>query len=473
MEPTPTILAELDHYMKKEALTVARFAERSGLHSGTLSNILHGHRPIAMQQLDRITMAMQLPEGFFYELYIDNYIIDSQPDWRRISPLLQRCAELGMLEAIRRVIMHLMDNLAYSPLLFNTAEELLEQGYPDAAALLFESVAEGERFQHSERLAFCRFRLFAISLRSGQETTLRAANQFEPYVERLDETDQLDALKQLADVFASLHYWDKVDELAERLKYKASIQYRHSLKRPLQKQPSRLYIYYILYSFLLRSAAAEERGDFETALQYAAMYSNVNWMKSPPSPEEEKVIEQFKEWSTANTYLYRLMSGDVAALPDYIRYIENKENEIFPALYKIIQAANRYRFSVDELLLRFSHYLPYRSQRSRLGEFSEQITSDRYLRFLAELAVYYLERQQPDPGFHYLLESLERSVKIKKDSTIVRCVGIFEQYRYLAAPESSSRYTRLIIEAQNGGKLDDPFVGTDGKMAPPQSIQHL
>lgn len=97
MEAASTILTELEDYMKREALTISKFAARSGMNSGTLSNVIQGHRPIAMQQLDRITLAMDLPEGHFYDLYVDNYIINGAPDWRRIGPLLQRCAELDKL----------------------------------------------------------------------------------------------------------------------------------------------------------------------------------------------------------------------------------------------------------------------------------------------------------------------------------------------------------------------------------------
>ncbi|MBP2115931.1 helix-turn-helix domain-containing protein [Paenibacillus silagei] len=58
MQATTTILSELEEYLRQKDLTVTQFAKRSQLHSGTLSNILRGHRPIAMQQLDRITQAM-------------------------------------------------------------------------------------------------------------------------------------------------------------------------------------------------------------------------------------------------------------------------------------------------------------------------------------------------------------------------------------------------------------------------------
>lgn len=458
MEAASTILTELEDYMKREALTISKFAARSGMNSGTLSNVIQGHRPIAMQQLDRITVAMNLPEGYFYDLYVDNYVINGAPDWRRIGPLLQRCAELNKLDSIQRVVQHIMDKLIYSPMLFDTAEELFAQGRFAAAALMYESVAEGERFQHSERLALCHYRLFTIGLSESQDANLHAANQFEPYVERLDEADQLDALKHLADVFASMHRWEKVDELAELLGQKASLQYKQiKRKESTQKQPARPLIYYILYSYLSKSGVCDERGDYQKALYYTSLYSDMSWVKSPASEEEMHVIEQFQEWATANMYLYRLLSGQIEVLPEYVRYIENKENEIPSALFKIMQAANHYNFNVDTILERFKDHLSYREQHSRLGKFTQQLTGDRHTRFMTELAVYYLRQNKFDGGFHYLLEGLESSVNINNDTNIVRCVGIFEKYRMSASPEHVQRYTNSIREVQRINEEKDGF----------------
>jgi hypothetical protein len=160
----PTIRSELEDFLKRESTTITDFSERIGLNSGTLSNLIHGLKPVAVQQLDRITMGMGLDEGVYYDLYIDNYIIDGSPDWRRIRPLLLRCVELDKLDCIQRVLEHIMDRLMYLHLLFDTAEEWFESGHRSAAELLYECVAEGERFQHSERLAICQYRLFTLGL---------------------------------------------------------------------------------------------------------------------------------------------------------------------------------------------------------------------------------------------------------------------------------------------------------------------
>ncbi|MCM3700209.1 helix-turn-helix transcriptional regulator [Paenibacillus macerans] len=143
-EPT-TIRDQLEGFLKRKNITLNQFSERSQINSGTLSGIINGHRPIAMQQLDRITAGMGLPEGHFYELYIDECFFQASPDWRRLGPFLQRCAGLNKLDCIEQVVKLMMDNLSYIPLLFNLAEQFFQEEKREAAVILYEAVAESEQ----------------------------------------------------------------------------------------------------------------------------------------------------------------------------------------------------------------------------------------------------------------------------------------------------------------------------------------
>lgn len=216
MKHTPTIRAELDRYLKQESMSLTQFGHIAGMNRGIVSAIVTGNKSMSVNQLDLITEAMDLPEGYFYDLFIENYIIDTPPNMRRIEPFLFRCAELDKLDAIRRVVGSIMDNVLYSPKLFDIAEVLLAQGRHEAALLLYEGVAEAEKYQHSERLAICQYRIFTIQVGDDQSRNLSAATIFEAFVERLDEIDQLDALKDLANVYRSLRKWNKVDEAAKK-----------------------------------------------------------------------------------------------------------------------------------------------------------------------------------------------------------------------------------------------------------------
>ncbi|WP_020433429.1 helix-turn-helix transcriptional regulator, partial [Paenibacillus riograndensis] len=407
MEPIPAILAELENYLKREAITKTQFAERSGIHSGTLSNMIRGRRPIAIQQLDRITQAMGQDEGFFYNLYIDNYIIDSSRDWRRIGPLLQRCADLNKLDCIQRIVQHVMDNLMYSPMLFDTAEALFAKDRLAAAALLYECVAESERSQHSERLAFCQYRLFTIALGDNQSENLRAADRFEPFVERLDEVDQLDALKELANTYRSLQRWDKVDELATKMGHKARIQYDlqygpHRKSNEPHKAPGRPLFFYIAYSDLLRGNVCDELGDYGQALAHKYAYADLGWVK-----EQGEAVDYWKalfmEWSEANVYITRLLSGDSTVIEPYANYIDIKKGELTIGLLYILKAANKYQFNVDDILYRFRQDIETNFNELTQGRYSRKLALDRQANLTFELAHYFLYKKNYSNGFRFLL----------------------------------------------------------------------
>jgi hypothetical protein len=79
MKHTPTIRAELDSYLQQKGLSLAQFGQLAGMNRGIVSAIVTGNKSMSVNQLDLITEAMDLPEGYFYDLFIENYIIDPPP----------------------------------------------------------------------------------------------------------------------------------------------------------------------------------------------------------------------------------------------------------------------------------------------------------------------------------------------------------------------------------------------------------
>ncbi|MGG4108373.1 helix-turn-helix transcriptional regulator [Paenibacillus lautus] len=446
---TTTIRSELDVHLKKTGLTINQFAEQSKINSGTLSTIIKGVRPIAVQQLDRMVSAMGLPEGSFYELYADECF--AYPlNWRRLKPFLYRCAELDKLELIQKVVRYMTDNLAYVPMLFDTAEDLFNQGKNSAAAIIYESVAESEKYQHSERLALCHYRLFTISLGHNQEKNLREATKFEGFVERLDEVDQLDALKDLANTYLSLRQWGKVDEMAEEMGRKATIQYKfyQTSRYGIHKKPKQPLFLYIIYSHLLRSAVCDERGEYEEALKYVSLYSDLSWVVED-TEEAQQIKERFKMLVVANKYLYQLMMGNFDILPDYVAYIEQRESQILPALIKIVQAANKHDFNVDHILQKFERHISlYTEKKGNTGSYTNQVVAVQYTHFMIELAIYHIGCQRYGISIDYILKGLSSAVEIHDDDATLKCVRLFEQLRHISSVEAQHRYNILISEVQ-------------------------
>ncbi|OMF90980.1 helix-turn-helix transcriptional regulator [Paenibacillus sp. FSL R7-0337] len=422
MEHTVKIRDEIAAYLTKHKLSINQFAIASGIHSGTLSRVMKGQQALAMNHLTRVTSGMGLPEDYFYSQYVDECLYDSTPTWRRLRPFLLQCAALSRLDCIERVAQNLLDNLLYAPLLFEVAEELFEQKNWQAAALIYDNVGASEKYQHSERLALCQYRLFLINLGDDPQQNLIAATLLENYVDKLDEVHQLDALKQLANLYSGLQAWDKVSQSVEELLRVATVQYelhgqvhrKHSSNQ-FNKKP--LYTY-ILYAQLMRSCVYEELGDYKTALDMVPQYLDHSWIREDDE-EARRIKAQYIEWGTANTYLYRLMDGQIEVLEEYIEYISTCENEIFMALFKIVQLANQYKWDVDHVIQRFADYIPYRKVYSIFGEHNKFIHEKNYTQFCSELATYYLSRKRYK-GDDVIMQSVDLSAKLDSEQQVIR-----------------------------------------------------
>ncbi|WP_339311881.1 helix-turn-helix transcriptional regulator [Paenibacillus sp. FSL M7-0896] len=422
MEHTVKIRDEIAAYLTKHKLSINQFAIASGIHSGTLSRVMKGQQALAMNHLTRVTSGMGLPEDYFYSQYVDECLYDSTPTWRRLRPFLLQCAALSRLDCIERVAQNLLDNLLYAPLLFEVAEELFEQKNWQAAALIYENVGASEKYQHSERLALCQYRLFLINLGDDPQKNLIAATILENYVDKLDEVNQLDALKELANLYSGLQAWDKVSQSVEELLRVATVQYelhgqvhrKHSSNQ-FYKKP--LYTY-ILYAQLMRSCVYEELGDYKTALDMVPQYMDHSWIREDDE-EARRIKAQYTEWGTANTYLYRLMDGQIEVLEEYIEYISTRENEIFMALFKIVQLANQYKWDVDHVIQRFADYIPYRKVYSIFGEHNKFIHEKNYTQFCSELATYYLSRKRYK-GDDVIMQSVDLSAKLDSEQQVIR-----------------------------------------------------
>lgn len=455
MNNSASILTQVNAFILEENLCLSKIAKKTEINAGTLSSIFNKNKIFTVDQLDRVTAVMNLPEGYFYEQYIIDYLKEATPNWRRIRPFLYRCAALDKLDCVEKLVSLLMENLMYAPLLFDVAEDFFKAQKLSAARLLYESVADSEKQQHSERLALCKYRLFNLSLGNDQIKNLHAAIQFEAYMERLDEIDQLEALRDLINLYRSLRDWDKLEVLAKRLEEKAKAYYfsnRKSRNGDKGKKTSRPIFVYLAYPYLLLGSVCEFRKQFDLALQYSSLYADLHWVMET---DEETLYWKalFEEWSVVNTYVTKLFAGDESILPDYIAYFESREHEILLSLLNIVEAANQHYYNVDDILQRFKTKITFHINQEEDNPFySPHIISDFTLNLTNELAVYYLRNENFEDGYNYLLISLEKASIYKDKSGIIKCVGLFEQYRNMASYEVKNTYQNLIREVYNHEK---------------------
>ncbi|MGG0823342.1 helix-turn-helix transcriptional regulator [Paenibacillus turicensis] len=423
-----TILAVMENYMKQNYLNGRQFAELIGVNPGTLTYFLNGQRIITVCNLDKLTEVMGYPEGYFYEQYIEDYLRDRTPNWRRIGPYLNRCVEIGKIDCFNTVVNILMEHSIYCNLLFEMAEKLFKQGNYTLAETLYENIALSEEKQYSERLAVCQYRLFKIKLGKNQVDNYKVASQFEPFVDRLDEWEQLDALKDLANVYRSLRNWDQLELFAKEMEYKANLHY-FSKKRESRNptQLSRPLFVYITYSKLLLAEVCEGRKDFEGALRYTYEYADLSWVQE----QDEDTLywkESFEKWAKVNTFANNLLNGDISVLDDYVKYLRQNRNELLLGIFNIVYAANRYNFNIDPILLEFQEPIQNYSIQAPKDVYATQVLSDHYNTLLYELTCYYLNKRDYINGINTLSKGLENAVALHKEKNIIKFSFVFEMY---------------------------------------------
>ncbi|KAE8561302.1 helix-turn-helix domain-containing protein [Paenibacillus polymyxa] len=461
MEITPTIQAEVQTYLKRKSLTMTEFGHTIDLNVGTVSGIVTGNRSMSVHQLDSITAGMNLPPDYFYERYIEECIEECPLNWKKISPFLYRCIELGRLDCLQRVVILLLDNPNYLPSLFEVAENVYQDGYNEAAAYLYKKVAESEKQQHSERLAICQYRLFQIKVGQDRAVNLQAAIEFAPFVDRLDEIEQLDALKDLANVYRSLSMWDKVYEFAHQMGQLGQLQYHlvHNSKRKgtePRKKLSRPLFVYIAYAELMCANACDAKGDHEQALAHIRGYSDLSWVKEN-DPDTLHWLRKFEHWAKINTCVNKLMSGDIRALPDYVSYISG-EQHIFAELLNVLEVANRYNIDIDHILQHFEPQITaYRNQEYTSTLTEQQVIHEETVRFWYKLAKYNLYKGRYLYGFKCLIEALKKAGIINHALLISNCAGLFFRFSELATPEMQAQFHSAYEEVWKRNDQEDGF----------------
>ncbi|WP_018886162.1 hypothetical protein [Paenibacillus massiliensis] len=441
MEGGNTIREVLHTYLQKNNLSYVKFHQISGVNTGTLSRLIQGSKPISLRQLEQITRGMELPEDALFDLYVEE-CIEFSITFRRIEPFILRCAELDRLDCLERLVGRLLDKLRNVHLLFVVAEKLFDLNHTEAAALLYSSVSEAERYQHSERLAICRYRLFQISLSNNVEDNLRAADVFGHYVNRLEESYQVEALRELINVMMTGGKWKQVDQLAEQMLRVACIQY----ERPSgERQPKEPYYSYILYGWLMRGTVSAELKDFEGAMQYVSLYANGEACIHERDEVALWYIQQFNEWAMANTLLYRLLSGEVAVLEEYADFVAERPEEVSVALGHIMKTANRFNFEIDHILERFSAHIPFQVVQKKRLYYKSPILAERQAQFFAELGKY-KSKKNPATAIKIFLTGLELSVKINSVQNIANYMTLFELHREWATVEEKGQFRQLARE---------------------------
>ncbi|UFJ43041.1 helix-turn-helix transcriptional regulator [Brevibacillus humidisoli] len=409
-----TIRSEIEKSMRAKGYTLTKLSERTGIHSGHLSEIFNGkpRRAITIKHLDAMAKALGHEPGWLYELYPEECITEESVSRPRVVPYLVRCAELGRKDCILAIVPLLLENPKNVSILFSVAEQLFQRGKQQESALFYQLVTENEKDSYVDHFVISHYRLFRISQGTDLEETWKAVIRFEPFCNRLPENDQLDALLQLANAYYMFQKWGELATYADKLRELATIVYKDQLLKGKRNkvddsfQTERHLVVYYGQGFLMKGLALQMQGLYEEAKKYVQQYADLGWFELLDDTGK-KEVEKFKVWAKANSYTLDLLMGNIEVLPEYINLLRNHPAEVPAGLLTLVESASKHDYSIDDLLRCFA------TEIERLREGQNPIEIGRHYQFRYYKARYELKRGRLINAIEDALHCIDLSVKLK------------------------------------------------------------
>lgn len=451
MENATTIRSEIEKELKLGGYTFNSFGQATGLNRGIFSAMLNGNppKPISVRQMDLITKAFNYPEGWLYDLYVDECFYDGRPHWKRVKPFLIRCVEVGNLRCVEKVLSRLMEDLNHIPTIFALAEELYEEGKLKEAIPFYECVIENEKYQHSERLAISHYRIFSISVSESMERNLEAALRFVPFRNRVPLEYHLDGLLKLLNLYHNLHQWKEAERYADELRALATIvcKSRETNKKSFTLKTERHLVVYYGQGYLMKGIALEKQERYEEAMKYISGYADLSWFEDLGGIGQ-KEVQKFTLWANANQLSLKILMGDTSSLPMYIQFLKNNPPEILLGLLTIVESANKHGFLIEHILQQFSHELAsFNNELSMKASYYKQSFSyDTYADLCFQLAIYMFNNLSHEKGIYYVLKSLKKCLEISSKEKFMICTALFERFRNNATKDQKSEYEGIMEE---------------------------
>ena len=461
-----TIRSEIEEYIRQSGMSQQSFSEAAGMNQRVLRAILNRNspKPISLEQLDLITTGMGLSAGHLYELYIDECFRTTAANWQSLQSFLIRCAELKHHDCIRQVITRLGEDSNPTAEIFDTAELMFAQGWPDAAAIMYESVIEAEELTHSERLAISYYRLFQI-YRSDGHKSFMIAMQFIPYRHRLPDAYALDGLLMLIQLFAVKPKWDEVENYSNELvQLVETIYLKQQQWNDPEFNPVRPLVYYYGQGYLFKAGSYEHRGMFAESKKWIAKYADMSWIEGLDAIGI-KEVEQFNLFAKANLLSIEIQEGNLTSVSDYLVFLKQYPDELVDGLTTLLDSSNRNNVFIDEYLDIFSDQIAqYRidhkdgwNKQTVTYYYKEPFYTYRFHLFFRKYALYCFRKGLHREGLENVLQSFRLSFTINSKDGLVNSMALFEMHRQHSTAEQQAVYSKICKEVWEHEENLRPF----------------
>ncbi|WP_458121004.1 DNA-binding protein [Paenibacillus sp. Z6-24] len=409
-----TIRHELEKEIARQGYTLSSFSRLSGVNRGVLSATLNSTtpKPISINQLDQMSAALGKPEGWLYELFIEEcFATEEKINWRRIRSLITRCVELQQEDLLERTLYLLLEAPSYTDELFQLAESLIPTGAP-LVMMLYKYIIKYERHSHSERLAISHYRLFGDIIGADVENSYVYALKIHDFIEYLPLPLQLQAWHRCANSYYWVQQWDKMEYCADQMIEITQRIYREYVDR--KNRPPVLYIgtersfaAYYGQALLIKGTFYEHTGNYAKALEYAHKYYDLSYLKGLDE-EGQREIQKLRVFAEGNIYGMNMYLGHFDILDKYVDYLHTYPSEIIPGLLVILTVANKYEVNIDDVLDQFAPDIDSLLQPNE--HYREFALNAYYTNAIYQLALYQAKHKKPNQQLQHTLIHFESSL---------------------------------------------------------------
>lgn len=216
----------------------------------------------------------------------------------------------------------------------------------------------------------------------------------------------------------SLDGWDAMVHIADKLHHSINAFYEEDQLRQAKGQPridtkrlKRSVAFYFGYSMVAKGIALQKMGDYSAARDCIEKYSELGWI-SGLDDEGKEDVAHFRMIANANTYVLNLLEGNMEALPEYVQFIHNaEEEELLPGIITILESALKHNCNVDWALKEFEANLDALD-----GEYETEANIRYYIDHLYLMSLYHFNNGNIYNALNISLKGLRMSDKLRDDT---------------------------------------------------------
>ncbi len=133
-------------------------------------------------------------------------------------------------------------------------------------------------------------------------------------------------------------------------------------------------------------------------------------------------------------------------MPAYVDLLKSNPAEILQGLLTIMESANIYNHTIDEILILFAENInEFRDLRTNISYYHNNYNLVTYSHFFLELSRYYFNKGSYSEAIDSMLNSLKASSQLNDKAYYIKSITLlFEKYKDHSTHEQRTEYEKVI-----------------------------